>query len=358
MVGGNTGGFNMGGYDFGTNGPYWNGISMLNYGAIIPSGGKHFWLDPANGSDGNTGKSPSKAFQTIYKAFSACTSGHNDVIHLLSDGTTATTARLSLALAVGVDPTATVGTLAWNKNATHLIGECAPSGSRRARIAPVTTQTVTVFNSGNMVSVTGYGCIFANFQAWGGFATGAANEICWTDSGRNFYSGVEILGLADTYSAVTATNGRSLLCNGSVGDSTFYRCQIGQDSFTRTAASPSSNVEFKGGTPRNRFIECDFPMYTTANTTIHLYSAGTNSMDRFQLFDRCRFLNAGTQSGGITATAVATIGAASGGKFVFKDCTLTNFTGFGEGATTRGQILIDGGAPAAATTGLAVAPTA
>jgi hypothetical protein len=200
--------------------------------------------------------------------------------------------------------------------------------------------------------------VFSNFQVWGGFATGGANEITWTDHGRNFYFGCEILGLADTYSAVTATNGRTLLCTGTVGDSTFVNCQIGQDTFTRTAISPSCNVEFAAGTPRNRFINCDFPMYTTANTTIHLYSAGSNSMDRFQLFENCKFLNTGTPSGGVTATAVATIGAAAGGKFVFRNCTLTNFTGFGEGATTRGQILIDGGAPAAATTGLAVAPTA
>jgi hypothetical protein len=332
----------------------WNVVGALS---LIPSGGKNFYLDPLNGSDDNNGTKETP-FATIYKVYSAMTSGDNDVCHIISDGTSSSSVRLSLALAQSVDPTATAGTLTWAKNACHIVGECAPSGSRRARIAPAALQTVTVFNSGNMVNVTGYGCCFVNFQVWGGFTTGAANEITWTDHGRNFYAYCEILGLADTYSAVTATNGRSLLCTGTVGDSTFFRCQIGTDSFTRTAISPSASVEFAAGTPRNRFIECDFPLYTSANTTIILYSAGGNSMDRFQLFERCKFLNAGTQSGGVTATAVATLGAACGGKFVFVDPILTNFTGFGPDATTRGQILIQGGTPSASATGLAVAPTA
>ena len=317
----------------------------------------HYYADYLYGSDDNDG-SAMWPWKTAYKGYAEMDDGKNDVLHIMTDGTSNSTQRLSLANAQKIVPSATVGTLAWAKNAAHIVGEGVFSGSPRARFAPVSTDTVAVFNSGNFINVTGYGCYFSNFMAWGGFATGGANEICCTDHGRNVYSKVQILGLADTYSAVTATNGRSLLCTGTVGDSTFFNCQIGTDSFTRTAISPSASVEFAAGTPRNRFYGCEFPVYTSANTTIILYSAGSNSMDRFQLFEGCKFLNAGTQSGGVTATAVATIGAAAGGKFVFRNCTLTNFTGFGDGATTRGQILIDGGAPAAATTGLAVAPTA
>lgn len=317
----------------------------------------HYYVDYLYGSDDNDGTF-TMPWKTIYKAYAEMDSGRNDVCHIMTDGTSNSTQRLSLANAQTIVPSATTGTLTWGKNAAHIVGEGVFSGSPRARLAPVSTDTVTIFNSGNFVNATGYGCYFANFQVWGGFATGGANEITWTDHGRNVYSQVQILGLADTYSAATATNGRSLLCTGTVGDSTFIGCQVGQDSFTRTAISPSCNIEFAAGTPRNRFYNCEFPMFTSASTTIHLYSAGSNSMDRFQLFEDCKFLNAGTQSGGVTATAVATIGAAAGGKFVFRNCTLTNLTGYGSDATTRGQILIDGGAPAAATTGLAVAPTA
>ena len=317
----------------------------------------HYYVDYLYGSDNNDG-SALWPWKTIYKAYAEMDDGKNDVAHVMTDGTSNSTQRLSLANAQTIVPAATVGTLTWAKNAAHIVGEGVFSGSPRARFAPVSTDTVAIFNSGNFINVTGYGCYFSNFMIWGGFATGGANEITLTDHGRNVYNRVQILGLADTYSAVTATNGRSLLCTGTVGDSSFYTCQIGQDSFTRTAVSPSSNVEFAAGTPRNRFYDCDFLMFTSASTTIHLYSAGSNSMDRFQLFENCKFLNAGTPSGGVTATAVATIGAAAGGKFVFKNSTLTNFTGFGSDATTRGQILIDGGAPGAGTTGLAVAPTA
>ena len=331
--------------------------NVIGIFGVIPVGGTHFYCDYLNGSDDNPGTLDAP-FQTIYKGYAAMTSGKNDVLHILSDGTSSSTQRLSKALAQAIDPTATTGTLTWGKNAAHLVGECASSGSRRARIAPVSTDTVTLFGSGNFVNVTGYGCVFANFQAWGGFATGAASEITWTDAGRNFYYGCEIIGLADTASAVSTTTGRCLLCTGSVGNSTFFRCQIGTDTFTRTALSPSASVEFAAHTPHNRFIECDFPVYTTVAASGGIIYAAAGGMDRFQLFDRCNFMNAGTQSGGATATAIATMAAATGGKLVFKNPMLTNFTGFGPDAATRGQILIEGGTPAAASTGLAVAPTA
>jgi hypothetical protein len=52
-----------------------------------------FYVDGTNGSDGNTGKSPRKAFQTIAAAIAATTSGRGDVIYI-APGTYLQTASL------------------------------------------------------------------------------------------------------------------------------------------------------------------------------------------------------------------------------------------------------------------------
>jgi len=69
-------------------------------------------------------------------------------------------------------------------------------------------------------------------------------------------------------------------------------------------------------------------------------------------------MNSLNSSGYLIQTAVCETAAAAGGTILFKDCALVGRTGFGKDATARGFIKIEGGTPAAATTGLAVAPTA
>ena len=332
----------------------WN---VIGFSSFIPQGGTHFYCDPLNGSDYNNGTKETP-FATLYRTHAAMTAGKNDVCHLISNGDTTSTARLSLALALTVDPTATTGTLTWSKNACHLLGEAAPfCATNRARIAPVATDIETTFNSLKLVNVTAVDCVFANIEAYHGFATGAAGQICWTDNGRNTYLGVVLSGMGDAASAASAAS-RSLVCNGSVGESTFYGCEIGLDTVARTAANAS--IEFAGGTPRNKFIDCILPFYVTGGGTAALafITSAASAMDRWQLIERCKFINSSKSGAGTNAAYLATLAASSGGLLLFKDATLVGFTGYGTDATSRGQIYIDGGAPAAATTGLAVAPTA
>jgi hypothetical protein len=54
---------------------------------------------------------------------------------------------------------------------------------------------------------------------------------------------------------------------------------------------------------------------------------------------------------------LATLPASAGGLLMMKDCSMVGITEFGTDATTRGQIYVDGGAPTAATSGIAVNPT-
>ena len=332
------------------------GVPMIGGLGNIPLTGTWFWVDPANGSDGRTGLSPQDAFATLYMAHSRMTAGKNDVCVLVGDGSTTGTARLSTALAQAVSPAVTAGTLVWSKNACHLIGQTAPTQvAQRARIAPPSgTYTVTTFGSANFVTVSASGCIFANFSLFNGFSTGGASQICWTDSGgRNFYSNVNFGGMGDAGSAGDAGS-RSLKISGTTGENTFVNCTVGLDTVTRGAANAS--LEFAGGCPRNNFIDCNFPFQTSAATPLGIIVAAAAGSDRWQKFDRCTFIN-NVGSTSTVMTGLATLAASMGGLLLMKDCTSVGITDWGTDATSRGQIYVDGGAPTAATSGIAVTPT-
>lgn len=337
------------------------GVPTMGIGGAPMFTGNWYFVDAVNGNDGNSGAADAP-MASVYAAYQRMVAGNNDVCVIVGNGSTSATQRLSYANALAANSSATSGSLIWAKNACHLIGMTAPTGiAARARFAPPTgTYTAATFLNGEavastpFVSVTASGCYFGNFSTFCGFSTGNAGMLNWSDSGgRNFYYGVQFGGQADAASA-QGTASRSLVISGS-GESTFVGCTIGLDTVTKTVANAS--LELKSGTTRNKFIECDFPIYTSSATTLAVTAAAAASIDRWTKFERCSFLN-GTKSAGTGMTAIATLAASAGGYLLFKDCTLVGITGFGTDATSRGQIFIDGGAPAAATTGLAVAPTA
>lgn len=331
------------------------GIPLLGGAAGIPFTGTYYFVDPANGSDGNKGTSPQKAFATLYKAHAACTAGKNDVVFLIGDGSTAATARLSLANAQSADPAATSGLLTWSKNATHLIGITAPTGvAQRARIAPPSgTYTVTTFGSANFVNVTAVGCYFSNFSTFHGFSTGGAAQICWTDTGgRNYYENCNIAGMGDAGSAGDAGS-RSLKISGA-GENTFVGCTIGLDTVTRSAANAS--IEFASGTARNIFRRCTLPFQTSAATPLGILGTGAACMDRWQLFEDCTFIN-NVKSTSTTMTVLASMTSASpGGMLLFKNPTVVGVTDFGD-TNALANTFVEGPTTTAGTTGIAVAPT-
>lgn len=336
-----------------------NGVSSFGV-PVLPGSpaftGNVYFVNPASGSDGNSGGSPDQAFATLYRAHSACRSGNNDVVYLIGDGSTTGTARLSTALAQTIDSSATTGTLTWSKNATHLIGITAPTDvAQRARIAPPSgTYTQATFGSGNFVVVSATGCYFANISLFNGFSTGGTNQICWTDSGgRNAYENVHFGGMGDAASAQN-TGSRSLKISGTTGENLFVRCTVGLDTVTRTVANAS--LEFAGGTPRNRFINCVFPFQTSAATPLGILGTGAACMDRWQLFEGCTFINNIKSTSTQMDVLASLTNASPGGLIIHKSSTLVGITEFGD---TNGlaNSYVDGGPPAAATTGIAVNPS-
>lgn len=343
---------------------YPNGISSFGVPVLgnlggIPFTGNYYFVDPVNGLDGNTGGSPSKALKTLYRAHALCTDGNNDVVILIGNGQLSGSAVLSLANAQSVDSSATSGTLNWTKNATHLVGVTAPTNvSQRARIAPPSgTYTQATFGSGNLVVVTGAGCSFSNFSLFHGFSTGGTNQICWTDNGQcNSYSNVHFGGMGDAASAGD-TGSRSLkIGSGGNGENTFYRCTIGLDTVSRGVANAS--LEFAGATPRNSFIECLFPVQASNAGVLSILGTGAGCVDRYQLFDRCKFIN-GMSSTGTAQTVIASFtNAAPGGLLLMDNCTFIGnaSTNWGD-ANALANMYVNGGSPTAATNGNAVNPS-
>lgn len=330
------------------------GVPVLGTIGGLPFTGNYYFVDPVNGADGNEG-SVELPLKTLYGALAKCTAGNNDVVILVGNGASSGSARLSTALAQTIDSTATAGTLNWNKDATHLIGVCAPTGvAQRARIAPPTgTYTATTFNSDAFINVTASGCYFANISVFCGFSTGSASMIAWTDSGaRNAYSNVNIYGMADAASAGGA-NARTLKLNGG-GEHSFVNCTLGGDTVARGAAN--ATVELAGGTARNTFVDCVFPFQCSAGTPIGLKVGAASGMDRYALFKGCSFIN-NVGSTSTTMTALATLASSAGGQVVIQNSAMIGVGEFGSDAASLGQIYVDMAAPSASAGGIGVNPS-
>ncbi len=273
------------------------GIPVVGAGSIPPFNGNWYFVDPADGSDGNDG-SASSPFATLTRAYNLTVSGNNDVVVLYGNGLTSGTARLS-------------STLTWANNSTHLIGVGAAIPQfGRCRIS--TTSGATAFTP--LIKVTGIGCNFWNLGIFYGFDD-ASTQICWADEGgRNYYANVHFGGMGHATAAAQA-GGRSLTVGKSgtlsIGECVFQSCTIGLDTVTREAANAS--LEFYSGSPRNKFIDCEFPAYAGASGAAATFiKVGSGAIDRNSDFIGCRFINQ-TKSAATAMTQAFSVHASAGG---------------------------------------------
>lgn len=268
--------------------------------------GKAYFVDPANGSDSNTGDSPDQALDTVSAAYAKTVANQGDVVYLLNDGNTSGTSRES-------------ATITWANDNTHLIGLCAPSMiSQRARISPPTSQTTIVTPQ---LTVSADGCVFANISLFEGTSEDSVASECIRVTGsRNYFYNVAMMNMGD------ATNGHSgdeaASCNLKIsggGENLFVNCYIGLDTAARSTTN--ANVEFLSGTTRNIFRHCIFPAFADDASVLFVKIDGSGDIDRFVLFDNCVFVNA-DNSTATTMTAASDVHASAGGHVIFKDCML------------------------------------
>ena len=266
---------------------------------------KAFFVSGAEGSDGNDGTTPKKAFASVSKAHSLMRAGKNDVCFLMGNGQTSGTARET-------------ATITWSKDACHLIGIAAPGVvAQRARISPASgTNDVTP-----IINITADGCLFSDTHFFQDFNTAAAN-VCMAITGeRNVFVRTHIAGGGDATAAAHAGT-RSLTIAGG-GEHYFVGCTIGLDTVARGTAA-SAEIEISGASTRNMFEEC-LILSRTDGTNHDQLLIGTGGIDRWVIFKNSIFWN-DTQGGGTKAAEHLNVVAAAGGIVLLEKTTMFGAT--------------------------------
>ncbi len=322
------------------------GDGLFQYGGMPVGGGmlplmggsgKVFFVDPANGSTGNDGLSPSSALVSVGAAYALTTDEAGDTIYLINDGNTSGSSR-----------EATIP-ITWSKDNVHLVGLCAPVVvSQRARITPVSTAALT---AAPVIDVTGNGNIFSNLQIanFGADTNGIATQGVAVSGARNYFYNVHIVGIvnADTGDEAAAVD---LLIDGGE-ENVFNHCAIGIDTVARSVANAS--VEFTTAAKRNLFEDCYFAMETDAGTPVFVKADGSGDLDRWTIFKNCSFVNA-MESGSTILTSAVDVHNTAGGLVMFQGSQIVGATNVA--AADNGNVYVDG-VGGAGTGGLSIIAT-
>ncbi len=242
-------------------------VGSLTADNIVGSQGVNIYVDPTNGSNSYTGRTPGTAVLTIAAGYAKLTAGQNDTLVYLS----------------GTSSASIVDTLEWAKDYTHFSGVGVPLGNQpRARI----------FNSGNttggsnLLLISAKGCAFQNLRFFQGSAI--ATAYCVEVTGEyNYFNTVTFQGMGNATPAGNATNYSLKLTACSLSD--FVNCTIGGSSTKRTA--DNSQLAFASYSSQLTFSGCRFLSYAETNTYCIVRSAAANSIANYIEFENCLFYN-------------------------------------------------------------------
>ena len=275
-----------------------NGISSFGIPQIgngVPATFGNVWFVSSDtGSDGNTGKSTTKAFATIGRAITAATTNNHDVICLSGNAAHVQTDQITLT-----------------KGRLHFVG--LGGGSRyygqRTRI----TMGLTTGTAVAVLHNTGVGNTFTNIK-FDSADTLSTSLYAVAEGGEysqythcEFYKSTD---LDEDAAAELAMNGDS---------SYFKNCTFGSNAnaITATGARPCvllTKAIISGKVCRDStFEDCIFWRQAdgaTANSFVH--SAAAADVERMLLFKNCLFYSdvtsAQTMTAAITAAATLTVG--------------------------------------------------
>lgn len=309
--------------------------SLLGLPAL--AGGNVYFVNGADGADGNDGQTPETAVATLERGYALCTANQHDIVALIGDSSD-----------VNLDDT-----LTWAKNYTHLVGVCAPTNvGQRARIFMDASGTDP--DSSPLLDITASGCMFANFYIFHGIDDTDALINVRVTGGRNHFKNVHVAGIGHATVGAEA-NARSLVLSGAE-ECLFEDCTIGVDTIARTNVANAS-VELASEAKRCTFRNCIFPAYATGAAPVFVKAnAAASAVDRWVLFDGCSFINCVQSGSGTNMTSAISAHASLTGLILLKGCT---FLGVGDiDSSDTGKVYIDGAAPTANTSGLAITTTA
>lgn len=300
-------------------------------GGLPVTYGTYYFVDYDNGSDGNTGKSSTKAFKTLSKANDSVTTNKHDVVLLSGYSAHVLTEMLSIT-----------------KNRVHFIGLGGPA-SHYGQRSRVTMGVTTATANTAMVKNTGVGNTFTGIK-FASDDTLTQGVDCFAEGGEytKFY-GCEFY--KSTHLGVSAAS--ELLLN---GDSCqFYNCTFGSlvdtvtDNYIRPAVRLAREV-ITGKVCRDCYFEnCLFWKKAGGTETQFVHAAGATDVERMLMFKDCTFINA-KLGAALPAHAVGCAAAQTEGNIILKNCTAVRCTIMAEASVA---IYVDGAVPTFASTGVA-----
>lgn len=277
----------------------------------------YYFVDARNGSDGNSGLTPDDPLATIITAEDRCVANRHDTIFIIGTGS---------AIAM-------TAALTWDKSYTHMIGITAPTHvAQRARI---TNEDATYTGLSPLFNVTATGCIFKNFYCFDGLDDATALINWQVSGGRCYFENVHFAGAGHASCAIDGC--ASLRLVGSSGEHMFRNCTFGVD--TIAAATGVRCLAIIGGTPRNIFKSCQFITYAASSGVMFVEWEALSAVDRYMLFDRCRFINTGSSTMSQAFSIPANVPAHR--RCFLHDCQGYGFTDWE--ASDRGVLYISGG---------------
>lgn len=255
---------------------YPNGVTSFGV-PVVPEGipfgkdSKVFFVDPSGGADGSDG-SIKRPLKTLATALSKARANKNDVVFLIAKGNSSsvTTDYQSVALD-------------WNKDLVHLVGiNVEGMIGQRSRIA----QLSTVKDIENLFTVSANGCVIANIGVYHGVASSTATSpVAMTLSGdRNRLINCQFSGNGDTGGSMDNAGARSFVLSGE--ENMIEDCYIGLDTVIR--GTQAAEIALSGTPTRNIFKNCIVSSYTSSTGFLPVTVAAT--MDRFTMFDNCKFI--------------------------------------------------------------------
>jgi hypothetical protein len=258
---------------------YMLGGAPVLAGLPFSKSSKYYFVDPANGSDGNDGLSPATALAGLAAALAKCVANQHDTVFYIAGSS-------GLTLSAALD---------WNLNYTHLIGLCAPShAAQRARIFQLSTLT----GASPLITISATGCIWKNLYIFQGVADATSLIDVSVTGGRNYFENVHFAGGGHATQAVDG--GASLKLDGAE-ENLFRHCTIGVD--TIAAATGMVALLVDGAAPRNTFEDCLFTLYSGNAGCAFVEIVDNAGFDRYLLFRRCLFINDNTEAGKILTSA-------------------------------------------------------
>ena len=235
-----------------------DGVS--SQGIPLPQGiigtGVHYFVDPLDGSNGNSGLTPGFAFKTLGQAKLAV--AKNDVVYIIGGGS-------------GLSET-----INWSQDYTSIIGIASPVFNSRARISAPSGA------ADNWFTVSAKGCNIANIRV-GSFIDVNVNALVSGD--RNYFYNVAFQGGGDGSASNDAAM-RSLKLTGS--ENKFQNCTIGIDTQPRANVA-SAELELSGTATRNTFEDCLFTKQADGVGNLFVKTVGTSAVDRWTRFHNCTF---------------------------------------------------------------------